>query len=127
MPERAQSDKSDKPLFTRRESLATEPDMPAVEGAGYLLSYLWEVGPVVAAGAGSGPVTHEELRAWQSNTGIDLSAWEARTLRRLSCDYLAESRAAEKRDAKAPWRSDTPDVAGVAKTMQEAIRALAQL
>jgi len=124
-PERPKNDKSDKPRLSRRESLKNEPDMPPVEGAGYLLEYLWEIGPAVSTGIGAGPVSHEELLAWQSNTGIELSAWEARTLRRLSCDYLSESHAAEKRDAKAPWRP--ADAKPEISDTQQALRALANL
>ena len=125
IPERPKNDKSDKPRLSRRESLKNEPDMPPVEGAEYLLEYLWEVGPAAAAGMGEGPVTHEELLAWQSNTGIELSTWEARTLRRLSCDYVSESRAAEKLDAKAPWRA--ADAKPEISDTQQALRALANL
>lgn len=103
-----------------------EPEMPGIEGGGYLLGYLWELGPTMAAGMGAGPITHEEMRAWQSNTGIALQPWEARMLRRLSIDYLAQSHKAEKADCPAPWQSvEVVDRAAVANRMLYAIRALA--
>ena len=37
-----------------------------------------------------GPVTHSEISAWQENTGIELDAWSARMLRRLSSEYVRE-------------------------------------
>jgi hypothetical protein len=103
------------------------PDMPSAEGADYLLGYLWEVGPTLVAGMGAGPITHQELRAWQVNSGIRLQPWEARILRRLSIDYLAEMSRAEKADCPAPWQSVavTVDRAVVANKMLHAIRALA--
>jgi hypothetical protein len=41
------------------------------------------------------------------NTGIELNAWESRTLRRLSMDYLAEQQAATSATAEPPW-ADAP-------------------
>jgi len=125
IPERPKNDKSDKPQLSRRESLKNEPDMPPVEGAEYLLEYLWEVGPAMSGSMGAGPITHEELRSWTALNGIELQPWEVRFLRRLSHEYLAESQRAEKRDAKAPWKAEEqkPEVSDT----QQALRALAKL
>ena len=103
------------------------PEMPSAEGADYLLGYLWEVGPTMVAGMGAGPVTHQELRAWQANSGIQLQPWEARILRRLSIDYLAEMSRADQADCPAPWQAveAVVDHAAVANKMRHAIRALA--
>lgn len=99
--------------------------MPPVEGAGYLLGYLWEVGPTLVAGMGAGPITHGELLAWMDLTGIPLQPWEARFLRRLSHEYLVEAHKAEKRDCKAPWR--TADSKPEISDTQASLRALANL
>ncbi len=99
--------------------------MPPIDGADYLLGYLFEIGPTIAAGMGAGPITHGELRAWMDNVGVELQPWEVRFLRRLSHEYLAESHKAEKRDARAPWNA--ADVEPVITDAQAAIRALAQL
>jgi hypothetical protein len=99
--------------------------MPPVEGGEYLIGYLLEIGPTVAAGMGAGPITHGELRAWMDNIGIELEPWECRLLRRLSGDYLAESRKAEKADCPAPWRA--PDAKPEISSTQAALRALAKL
>lgn len=98
--------------------------MPPVD-AGYLLGYLFEIGPTMAGGMGAGPVTNQEILAWQALTGITLDAWEARTLRSLSCEYLAESHRAEKRGAKAPWSA--PDAKPEVSDTQAALRALSKL
>lgn len=50
-------------------------------------------------------LTHDNLVACQSNTGIELSEWEAETLVRLSREYLGESNAASKHDSKPPFDS----------------------
>ena len=143
VPERAKNSKSEGPRLSRlekqrkawakeeaeREESDYRPDMPQVD-AEHLLSYLWEVGPVLSSGGYPKAVTHEELRAWQSNTGIELDAWESRFLCRLSREYLLESNRAEKVDCPEPLRERAdyvPDLAAVAKSMQQALKELAKL
>jgi hypothetical protein len=110
---------------------AEEPEMPPIEDAAhYLISYLFEIGPTLAAGMGNGPLTHAEIMAWQINTGIELQSWEARILKRLSNHYLAESQRATARDCPAPW-ADAPYVrpapSRVAMEMQQSLMELAKL
>lgn len=132
-PDKAESDKSKKPNKTRREALKQdgieEPEMPPCD-AGHLIGYLFEVGPTMAAGTGEGPITHGELEAWQRNTGIDLNAWESRTLKRLSLDYLAESQQARATDRPAPWDGAAYSKSKAelaAERMKRETRALASL
>lgn len=99
------------------------PDMPPVEGADYLLSYLTEIGPVMRTDAGAAPLTHVEIAKWQSNTGIELNAWEARTLHRLSADYFAESHKAKKIDCPAPWIDQELPVVPASNARAESLRA----
>lgn len=101
------------------------PDMPPLERGAYLINYLFQIGPVMAAGMGAGPITHGELLAWQENVGVDLKPWEISFLRRLSGEYLVESHKAEKRGAQAPWlpADAKPEVSDT----QRAIRVLANL
>ena len=77
-------------------------DMPTCE-AEYLASYLFEIGPSMAAGMGEAPITHGEIESWQHNTGIILNSWEARTLRGLSSEYVSENYAAKDPDKECPW------------------------
>lgn len=135
-PEREKNDKSKAPQLSRLAKLRKDheddlyqADMPPLEGAGYLIGYLFEVGPTMAAGMGAGPVTHEELRAWMDLTGIELEPWEVRFLRRLSYEYLAESDRAEKRDCPDPWKSadNAPDLSVVANSLQQSLMELANL
>jgi hypothetical protein len=134
-PERAKNDKSEGPRLSRIEMLRKakgedhQPEMPQVDAA-YLISYLWEVGPTMAAGGYAGPVTHEELMAWMELTGIELQPWEVRFIRRLSGEYLVESRRAEKADCHEPLRERDDyvlDLSAVAKSMQQALKELARL
>lgn len=98
--------------------------------AGYMIGYLFELGPTIAAGMSDGPIPHSEIEAWQRNTGIELDAWEARTLRRLSFDYLVESHKATAIDCPAPW-TEAGEVKAApnraAESLRSAMRALAKL
>ena len=103
------------------------PELPSVDGAAYLVAYLWDMGPTMVAGMGLGPLTHEEIRAWQSNTGVRLQPWEARLLRQLSMDYIVQMRNAEKADCPPPWSvaAGVVDRSSVTDRMLHSIRALA--
>lgn len=68
-----------------------------------MLGYLFEVGPNTWAGMGEAPISHAEIQAWQHNTGIALSAWEARTLRRLSVAYVDQLHKSRDPQCPAPW------------------------
>jgi hypothetical protein len=59
----------------------------------------------MSGGMGMAPLTFSELESWQRQIGIELKPWEVRLLRRLSGEYCAESSAATKADAPAPFKS----------------------
>jgi hypothetical protein len=101
--------------------------MPDRGNAGYLLEYLWDVGPTMSGSMGEGPLTHSELQAYQANTGLELTCWEAETLRRLSMEYMNQSQLATKRDCLPPWTDGAPVQSLVEVDTRDAIRALANL
>lgn len=106
MPEAKNGAPADAVKLSRRERIERdggEIEMPPFDEGEYLIAYLYELGPTVAAGMGAGPVTFTEMAAWQAARGFDLAPWEARLLRRLSVDYLAESHRATQRDCRPPW------------------------
>lgn len=78
-------------------------EMPEVVCGEYLVEYLFQFGPTLAAGMGLGPVTFQEMRAWQDMAGIKLQPWEAALLRRLSGEYADEAHKAVKRDRPPPF------------------------
>lgn len=96
--------------MSRRKSLdelGIVPDMPEIEWGQYLISWLFEVGPTMAAGMGEGPLTASEIISWERLLGIQFRPWEARLLRRLSMSYASESSMASKRDRPAPFVDST--------------------
>ena len=84
-----------------------QPEYPPI-WTPHLIEYLTEVGPVVPGGMSMVPISWRDLTAWQENTGIVLEAWEARLLRRLSHDYLAQTVEAENPDCPSPFTTRSP-------------------
>lgn len=106
VPEAKEGARADSAELSRRERIERdggEIETPPFDQGDYLIGYLYEVGPTVAAGMGAGPVTFTEIAAWQAARGFELEPWEARLLRRLSVDYLAESHRATERNCPPPW------------------------
>jgi len=106
VPEAAPGARADAAKLSRRERIerdGAEIEMPPFDDGEYLIAYLYELGPTVAADMGAGPVTFAEMAAWQVARGFELEPWEARLLRRLSVDYLAESHRATERNCPPPW------------------------
>jgi hypothetical protein len=115
---------------SRREVIEEKgavPELPELECGGYLVGYLFEIGPTVPAGMGAGPISFEEIRAWQELTGISLNPWEARTLRRLSNDYLSESYNATKPDRPAPWKPEDMEPVDLLATARDLEMAMLKL
>lgn len=73
-------------------------------------------------------IAFTELQAWQQCSGINLQPWEAHILRRLSSDYIAENRRAEKLDCPPPYGNPELefDREVVARKVTNALKALAR-
>ena len=86
----------------------------------HLIEYLMEVGPTMPSGLGAAPLTHTEIRAWQADMGIELTPWEAQTLRRLSRVYIGQYQRSEAPDCPAPYGYTGPGREAVARKIDEA-------
>ncbi|MDZ7894231.1 MAG: hypothetical protein U5M50_04240 [Sphingobium sp.] len=75
----------------------------------HLIDRLVEIGLTEPAGMGAAPISWQSIIAWQQAVGVPLAAWEARLLRKLSTEYLAESRRAESENCPPPWRAPVTD------------------
>lgn len=71
----------------------------------HLVEHFVEMGMSEAAGMGMAPLSWREISAWCDRTRVDLAPWEARLIRRMSTEYLAEGRRAESDTAPPPWRT----------------------
>lgn len=96
---------TDEPISRRKKLQADgiEPDEPPIDAGAHLIEYLFEVGPDAPGAMGPVPITHADIAHWQGNTGIILNAWEARTLRRLSREYVGACIDAQEPDALPPY------------------------
>lgn len=78
--------------------------MPPLEGGHYLLNILMEIGPTKIVGMGSAfGIDEIDIAAWQANSGLRLSAWEAQTVRRLSQEYAAQIASGKEASAPPPY------------------------
>lgn len=134
-PERPKSRNSKQPAPTRIQELLRqhgpeyEPPMPDLDSGGYLLDYFWEIGPFSPGATYPVPLSHLEIQAWQHNTGIELSAWQARTMRSLSEEYVAQLRLGESSTCLPPWSEGITreQRAAAARSVRAAVRAMAGL
>lgn len=100
-PETKEGEEDKRSRLKRLKEAGEEPKFPPIS-CEYLVKILFEVGPSMQGGMGAAKLTEEELRAWQANTGITLSPWESRTLRRLSVEWITEAQRAEDPGCSSP-------------------------
>jgi len=81
------------------------PTMPP-NPAPHLIARLTEIGITESGGMGPAPLSWREIEAWQRLTNVHIAPWEARLMRRLSLDYLTESRKAESENCPSPCRTE---------------------
>lgn len=93
----------------------------------YLVDTLLDAGPTSAAGMGFVPVTWTDLEAWSRVTGIELLPWEARLVRQLSAEWLAETDRSRSAKAPPPWEhTEESALTRVAEDMRSRIAQLAE-
>lgn len=100
-------------------------DVPAVprNPAAYLTDWLFDIGPSVAAGMGEAAISYQDLAAWQTISGIELLPWEARTLRRLSIEYIGERQLAEDLARPAPYSGEADEIAAKRNLIAAQVKA----
>ena len=86
-----------------------DPPLPPLT-APHLFDWLMEVGPAESDAMGQKQISWSTIRDWAAMTFQRLSAWEARVLRRLSGEYLAEIHLAEDRMRPPPWSPGRTEV-----------------
>ena len=96
------------PKLSRMDQMKRDkivPQMPP-NPAPHIIDRLVEIGLTEAAGMGAAPLSWQSILAWQDAVSVALPPWEARLIRKLSVEYLAESRRAESENCPAPWRGE---------------------
>jgi hypothetical protein len=77
--------------------------LPHPGAAGYMLEHFFAVGPTVPAGMGAAAVGYHEIDAYQRCSGIELSPWEAETLRLLSRAWIDQQALSQSPTCSSPW------------------------
>ncbi len=75
----------------------------------HIIDRLNEIGLTGSDGMSAVPLSWGEIQAWQQNTFVRLSSWEARLIRSLSTEYVAESRRAECETCPPPWLGEATE------------------
>lgn len=128
VPDKAKGDKSEEPGKSRLEQLKADgkldPEMPPTD-CEFMVGYLYDIGPTM----GDRAISYQEIESWQRNTGVDLDSWQARTLHRLSVEYLVQAHNAKRRDCPPPWAAPglPPVVSLKTEDLKQSLRALANL
>lgn len=100
------------------------PDWPVLLAGEMMAGWLLDAGPALPSGNGPAPLTQGEIRAWQQNTGITLTAWECQTLRLMSQAYVGELHAGEDPKHPAPYVDETKAPTARAKRARRAASSL---
>lgn len=75
----------------------------------HIVDRLTEIGLTGSDGMSARSLSWAEIAAWQTNTRIRLSAWEARLIRSLSSAYVTQSRLSEEETCPPPWRGEVTE------------------
>lgn len=81
-------------------------EMPETIGGEWLISDLFELGPVASGGMGLSGVSWSEIEAWMRATRTRLEPWESRALSSLSSAYASAYSASQDPDQAAYWAGD---------------------
>lgn len=69
----------------------------------HMIDWLMEIGPMVSGAMGSAAFGWSDMAHWSEMTGIELDPWEAKTLRRLSLDWVAQVNASREPNCPPPY------------------------
>lgn len=105
---RAKAAQDAPPRLSRLDELKkrkVEPAMPP-NPAPELIARVIEIGLTEAGAMAAVPLAWGTIADWSRTTRVVLQPWEARLMRRLSVEYVAEGRKAESENCPPPWRSE---------------------
>lgn len=74
--------------------------------APHILGWWIDIGLTESNGMGAVPLSWGEINEWQCSSSVTLAPWEAKLIRKLSVEYIAEGRRAESENYPAPWKAE---------------------
>ena len=78
-------------------------ELPNLDGAEYLVTFLFEAGLVQSTGMGVNPLPWSEIESWLRVTQLNLSVWEKLTIKNMSEVYAGALSTSTKKDSVAPY------------------------
>lgn len=97
--------------------------LPNVEPFDYMVGLFSDIGMAINTGNGLTPVTWQEIESFTKGTGVQLTAWEARTIRDMSAKYANGVVRYTNVNVEAPYQSER-EKARIADTMKSALRGM---
>lgn len=97
-----------------QKKLGVDPPLPPCP-LPHVIGWFTEIGLTGSNGMGAVPLSWSEIAAWQVNTRVVLSPWEARLIRALSSAYVTESRLAEQETHPPPWCGEVTEAGKAAE------------
>lgn len=85
-------------------------DLPALPPVAHRHIVAWwlEIGPTQAGAMSEGPVSWQEIAAWERLNGIEMTAFEAKAIRRMSSAFVSQRHDARKSGCPAPYSEELP-------------------
>jgi hypothetical protein len=87
-----------------QQELSEIPFPALIEGSEYLVALLHSAGTATQTGMGLVPLQWVELRAWTETLGVQHTAWELETIRRMSEAYASEFSQASDKKRPIPYK-----------------------
>ena len=97
-----------------------------MESLGYLIEYLWELGPMRSEGLGYVPVSWLEIDAWNRLRQVSLDSWEARVIHLLSVEYCQQIKDSTDPGCPPPYEAEPEPKQEVRDMVDAKLRAMFQ-
>jgi hypothetical protein len=118
-------DKNGKGEQSRLDRMTAKGERPLlpVNPAPHLTEWLFDIGPSSPGSMGDAALGYQDMAAWQAISGVELLPWEARTLRRLSGEYLVGRHAAEDQACPPPYAGEVDDLVAKRSHVAKQVRS----
>lgn len=100
--------------------------LPEIGSCEYLVKILFDIGPCLNLGMGLCALSWTDISSWQECTGVELDAWQANLIRRLSIEYAQEYSAASDPNRPAPYIEETFDREEVGDRLYAVLKSFKQ-
>lgn len=96
--------------------------LPKIDGAEYLVAFLYEAGLYGSNGMGAVALSWAEISKWKECTGTELTPWECSMIKTMSEAYVGEYNQASSKARLAPYSEVDEDVAANRTTVANKLK-----